>query len=352
MEMFLYFTVSCFVAVVAKQDNMNVLLILTDDLRPEISVYGRRTITPNFERLAARGIVFDFAYSQAPVCHPSRHSFLTGSRPDALNIVTFGDLTNVPWYDNIFTVLSRHNYRGLGIGKLFHNAKFDDKSMFPDDRWDGNWYTYQNNEEGVLNSTTTPDSERPESWFRDYLIATKAIDGLNEFYNNYSRPESVVSNPWLLSVGFKQPHTWYHLPQKYFNLYRDSPIFRELDDEDNVYPKTTPTIGYRCCATMDMTLMENEGKVKSNKIEHLRDVMKISRQGRKELLWGYLGGVSFMDSQMGRLFDELDRLDLWKTTIVIMTSDHGMHVGEKVFSPLFLIVLGLLTVIYRCVLYY
>ncbi len=54
---------------------------MTDDLRPELSVYNRMTYTPNFERLSKKGIVFDYAYSQAPVCMPSRHSFLTGSRP-------------------------------------------------------------------------------------------------------------------------------------------------------------------------------------------------------------------------------------------------------------------------------
>ena len=68
------------------EEKLNILLILTDDLRPELSIYGRKTITPNFKKLASRGVVFDLAYSQAPVCHPSRESLLTGMRPDATNV--------------------------------------------------------------------------------------------------------------------------------------------------------------------------------------------------------------------------------------------------------------------------
>ena len=113
-------------------------------------------------------------------------------------------------------------------------------------------------------------------------------------------------------------------------MYRNSSIFEEMNELDSVYPMSTPTIGYRCCATMTMTLMQNEGRELSENEIPLRDKMKIPKQARKELLWGYLGGVSFMDAQMGRVLDEMDRLDLWKSTIVIMTADHGMSVGEKV----------------------
>ena len=73
------------IASATEQSPMNVLFIVTDDLRPELSIYGRGAYTPNFDRLAAKGIVFDLAYTQYAVCSPSRASFLTGVRPDTQN---------------------------------------------------------------------------------------------------------------------------------------------------------------------------------------------------------------------------------------------------------------------------
>jgi len=167
----LTFYILCFLMIFSTISPMNVLLIVTDDLRPELSIYGRNVHTPSFARLASKGIVFDLAYTQYAVCHPSRASFLTGIlytclfvfvfinigkfqsnqvtihytgvRPDTHNIATFEDATNIPWFDNIFTILTRNGYYTTGVGKLFHQSNYDDLSLFDSGRWDGKWYAYQ-----------------------------------------------------------------------------------------------------------------------------------------------------------------------------------------------------------------
>ena len=97
-------------------------------------------------------------------------------------------------------------------------------------------------EQSFLNSSTTPDAYHEESFFRDHEIATRAIEGLKTLESKIAQGPK---RSWMLSVGFKQPHTWYHMPKKYFDMYRDSEILAELDERDLVYPDNTPSIGYR-----------------------------------------------------------------------------------------------------------
>lgn len=193
-------------------------------------------------------------------------------RPDTHNIATFEDATNIPWFDSLFTVMTRNGYHTMGVGKLFHSAKEDDKSLFDSGRWDGKWYQYQNIEQGYLNSSTTPDAYRPDNFFRDYEIASRGIEG-------FSRLQAKVSNGdkanWFLSIGFKQPHTWYHMPKKYFDLYKDNKIFSRLADVDRFYPNNTPSIGYRCCALERISYMNGEGRLPSTQYEIPRYAMKV-----------------------------------------------------------------------------
>ena len=140
----LLWTAACFVSGKSEPSNAkekpNVLFLMSDDLRPELSIYGRKhVISPNFERLANRGVVFDLAYSQLPVCFPSRHSMLTSMRPDTTGILTWTD-AQLPYLDNLMTVLVRNNYNSAGVGKLFHHPHTH-KSEYTHGRWDGKYET-------------------------------------------------------------------------------------------------------------------------------------------------------------------------------------------------------------------
>ena len=127
------------------------------------------------------------------------------------------------------------------MGKIFHipGGNFS----FPDGSWEGGWYGYQSREYSMLNSSTAPD-DRPEREFRDYIIADEAIKRLKSL-----REESISSNrPFALSIGFKLPHTMYHIPRRYFNMYRHSSFLQDIilnsSNVANSFPKGAPLTKY------------------------------------------------------------------------------------------------------------
>jgi len=137
--LFLQLTLVCIVIVATQRltdvipvkGRPNVLFMMSDDLRTDLSIYGRKhVISPNFERLAKRGVVFDRAYNQLAVCFPSRHSLLTSIRPDSTQIHTWTD-GQLPYLDGLFSVFVRNGYHSTGIGKLFHHPR-NGTSEFPD----------------------------------------------------------------------------------------------------------------------------------------------------------------------------------------------------------------------------
>jgi arylsulfatase A-like enzyme len=98
---------------------MNVLFVVADDMRSQSTVYGKNTATPNMQRLAERGVVFDRAFSQSTVCNPSRTSFMAGRLPDVNQVWNFeraayGEVVALPTY------FRGHGYNVVGAGKLWH----------------------------------------------------------------------------------------------------------------------------------------------------------------------------------------------------------------------------------------
>ena len=185
-----------------------------------------------------------------------------------------------------------------------------------------------------MNSSTTPDDNYPEEDFRDHIIASYAIDKIKEL----DKKSKISGKPFLLSIGFKQPHTQYHLPRKYFDMYRENAFLRRfLSPQVNTsyyqFPSGSSRLNYRCCDRMKFWPMVNEGRRKSSRtlegFQFLYGAMKFPPQAVMELQWGYLGGISFLDAMLGRILDTLEELKLWDNTLIVFTSDHGMHVGEK-----------------------
>jgi len=306
----------------------NLLFIMADDLRPDLPSYGRNhVIAPNFDRLSKRSMTFDRAYNQLPVCFPSRHSILTGLRPDTTGILTWTD-AQMPYLDSLMSILVRNQYYSAGYGKLFHHPH-NKSAEYPDGRWDGSWYRYQNEETKFLNSSTMPDHVRSEEEFRDYEIATYAIDKMKML----SRSSKKTGRPFLLTVGFKLPHTQYHIPSSYVDLYRNSPFIRALavsNDSDYAFPRGTPRMNYRCCASNYVRYMQADGREASQSFsQRLYGLMEFPARARVELALGYLAGITFLDKQLGRVLDALEALGEADDTVIVFTSDHGMHVGEK-----------------------
>jgi iduronate 2-sulfatase len=279
-------------------------------------------ITPNFERLAKRSVIFDFVYSQVSVCNPSRDSLLTGLRPDTVGTYNFQH--SHKGHMLLPIQLARLHYNTAGIGKILHFGCNNPK-IWTFDRWDDNWYTYQDYERRFLNSSVTPDQWRPIDWFRDYKFVNRTIVTLKKLVKK--------KNYFMLAMGFKLPHLTLHVPFKYYQLYDNDKTRNswKLSKEELTFPASSPFISYRCCNEKRFEFILRNGSAKSIKSIPIGDVQSptIVPEMHNELMMGYSAAVSFVDAQLGRILDVIDELELWNNLTVVLTADHGMHNGEK-----------------------
>ncbi len=318
----------------------NILFIPVDDLRPELGCYGNQKIkTPNIDRLAKSGVVFSRAYCQQAVCNPSRASLLTGLRPDSLQV---WDLVqpfrkNLPNAITLPQYFKLNGYTTVGLGKAFHNIfpdsvswteelhvdgfPFDPDAIYTDepnlsliaakkakyiankvDRRDmyGIWYIKAN----AMEVSTANDDQN-----YDGAQTTMAIEKLQQLAKN--------EDPFFLSIGYYKPHLPFTAPKKYWDLYKEE----DLPIATNPFvPKNAPTFA-----------IHGDLELRSYDDQHdlpLPVDAPLSPEKQRALIHGYYASVSYMDAQIGRLLDELDRLDLTKNTIIVLWGDHGWKLGE------------------------
>lgn len=301
----------------ADTPRLNVLHVVSDDLCARLSCYGDPLVkSPNIDRLAGRGVRFDKAYCQFPLCNPSRASFMTGLRPDTTKV--YENATqfrkNVPDAVSIPQTFSRAGYFAARVGKLYHygvpgqigtdglddppswqqvvNPKGHDKEV--EDRI----FTLKRNAQGV------PQFGGTLSWLADEGEDAAQTDGIGAT-EAIKFLEAHRAEPFYLAVGFFRPHTPYVAPKKYFDLYPLESI--ELptspDNLRDLFPK------------LALNIKPEE--------EAMTD------EQRKQAIQAYSAATTFMDAQVGRVLDALDRLKLAEKTIVVFHSDHGYHLGEK-----------------------
>ncbi|QDU61901.1 Choline-sulfatase [Planctomycetes bacterium Pan216] len=298
----------------AGEPEWNVLFVAADDLgnvlgksRPE----GLRT--PNLDRLAKRGTFFERAYCQIPLCNPSRASVMTGLRPDATTVYDLDRHFRDQLRDAVTLpqLFRQHGWFAARVGKIYHydvprgigTNGLDDKPS-----WDlvvnpkGRDVT---EEAKITNPTPHKPVSAAMSWLAaggsddeqtDGMIATEAIRLL----------ENLADRPFFLGVGFFRPHTPYVAPKKYFNMYPlESIRLPDIpsDDRDDIpqaaIPHNIPKPNYG-----------------------------LPDEDLRKSLQAYYASVSFLDAQIGRVLDAVDRLGLRERTIVVFWSDHGYHLGE------------------------
>jgi arylsulfatase A-like enzyme len=304
----------------------NILFIAVDDLRPELGCYGKSYIkSPNIDRLAGRGMVFNRAYCQQAVCSPSRSSLMTGMRPDTTKVWDLNTHFRVALPD-VVTLgqhFKQHGYFVQGMGKIYHGG-FDDAPT-----WSVAWQTpkaapYALPENLALNQRQyegEPDAdarrksgknsrgpafegaEVPDDTFTDGKVAELAVVTLRELSQ---KPE-----PFFLAVGFIKPHLPFVSPRKYWDLYDPDKI--QLAP-NSFRPKDAPEY-----AILPGGELRNYHGIPSGSIPD-----NLARQ----LKHGYFAAISYTDAQVGRVLDELDRLDLASNTVVILWGDHGWKLGE------------------------
>ena len=286
----------------------NVLFIAADDLRMNLGCFGDPIArTPHLDRLSRQGMRFERAYCQQALCNPSRSSLLTGFRPDTLRIwnlpthfrETLPDVVTLPQY------FKQHGYFTQNVGKIFHNwrTKIEGDPV--------SWsvpavlhFATHGSDAAVVEGAVPPNTatasgaearDLPDEAYFDGRIAAIAIKALR---NLRDRPE-----PFFLAVGFWKPHTPFNAPKRYWDLYR-------REDIPPVRNPAAPTGGPAIA------------------LHNTNEGMGRDRTAAQELRHGYYAGTSYMDAQVGKVLDELDRLGLRENTVIVFWSDHGFQLGE------------------------
>jgi uncharacterized sulfatase len=291
----------------------NVLLIASDDLNTTLGAFGNDFVkTPNLVRLTRRGVRFDRAYCQFPLCNPSRSSFLTGLRPDRTKVIDnaakFRDVDpNIVTLPQLF---KKNGYFVARVGKLFHygvpgqigTSGLDDPAS-----WDKVVNPRGRDKDDEPKITSLKPGKREFGATPSWLAA----DGTDEEQTDGKGATAAIKlleenkdRPFFLGVGFYRPHTPYVAPRKYFDMYPFDRILtaqNPVGDRDDIPPAAL-----------------------TNRAEER--AMTDSQQ--REAIRAYDASVTFMDAQVGRLLDALDRLKLADRTIVVFLSDHGYLLGE------------------------
>lgn len=306
----------------------NVLFISADDLRPELGAYGVKEIkTPNVDKIAARGTRFDRAYAQFPVCNPSRASLLTGKYPTENGVMNNNDYFRRK--DPSIVTLPQHfknnGYVTLRSGKIFHGG-IDD----PDSWTEGGEPPDPNiTERGNPNfrPSPTPQAVDPDdaAQNRGSGIGNPAsdriivLDGDGESHGDYKAATRAVNfiekykdKPFFLAVGFVKPHSPPTAPKKFFDLYDVNKIPLPVDFGST--PKALAGAPPISIASRNTDLFIGRDSPED-----------LSREMKR----AYWASTSFMDAQVGRVMEALEKNGLKDNTIVVFWGDHGYHLGEK-----------------------
>lgn len=321
---------------------LNVLFIAVDDLRPELGCYGHPVIqSPHIDRLASRGMIFNRSYCQQAVCNSSRASLMTGLRPETIKVYELSthfrdmkpDAVTIPEH------FKAHGYYTQRFGKIFHTAhgNRDDAQSWSEPTPPRPKRTdraapkpaapkpaarkpeqprkpaaaaqkpaapARNAQKGPDHSNDLPyeapdvaDSDLP-----DGQIADQAIETLRK----------VKDKPFFLAVGFLKPHLPFIAPRRYWDLY--SPEQIELAPNP-FHPKNAP-------------LYANNDAAELRRYKGMPKTGLIPDDEARRLKHGYYACVSYVDAQVGRLLDELDKLGLRDNTVIILWGDHGWQLGE------------------------
>lgn len=301
----------------ARGTKPNFLFIAIDDLNDWVGCLGGhpQAKTPHMDALAKRGTLFVNAHIQSPLCNPSRSSMLTGLRPSTTGIYGLAPgIRDVEALKNHVTLpqtFTGAGYHTFTCGKIYHDGSIKPKDQ---PREFQKWGERGPPPLPPVKFVNTPNPMRAVDWGifperdedqGDWKIATAAVEAIR------SAPED---RPFFIAAGFRYPHVPCFASQKWFDLYPEDTLRLAPVKEDD--RADTPLFSW----FLHWTLPEP-------RLSWLRE-----NNQWKNLTRSYLACTSFMDSQIGRVCAALKDSGREKDTIVVLWSDHGWHIGEKLIS--------------------
>ncbi|MCP5085722.1 MAG: sulfatase [Rhodobacteraceae bacterium] len=301
----------------SSKDVQNILFLSIEDLNDWIEPLGGHpdTKTPNINRLAERGMVFESAYAPAPACSPSRTATLFGQNPWETGVYA----NNHKWHDYYpsgkrRSLVGRFRDAGFetrGAGKVFHGAprEFD----FAD------WTHFEQRKIGKfkpISKTRQSGKAGRNSDFGPTTNGEDQFDALNtEWMVDQIKP-GATGQFWAL--GLYRPHLPFIVPQVFFDQFEG-----EVADP--------PGLGLNRFDARNTSLLDplpKPGQLLSNQNRAFRD--QLQRHGEyKDFLKAYLASIAYADNLLGQVLDRMDETGLWDNTLVVLWSDHGWQLGEK-----------------------
>ncbi len=321
----------------AQAERPNVLLILVDDLKPALGCYGDTAAkTPNIDRLAARGMRFDLAYCNQAVCAPSRFTLMLGSHSTSTGLYGLGSSLRklVPSAMTMPQHFARHGgYRTESIGKVFHvgHGNEGDPSSFSVPPFKDKVIEYLDPESTEGGQLTREEAlftnqkldqikslprgaafESPDVKDDDYAdgrVATETIERLQAAQQRSKHD----GTPFFIAAGFVRPHLPFSAPKKYWDMHDPQKLSMPTIEE---HPSGSPKAAHK-----------RGGEIAAYKPVPEGDAT-FSPELKRQLIHGYYASTSFVDAQIGKVIDELDRLRLAENTIIVLWGDHGFHLGD------------------------
>ena len=302
-------------SLVGAEARRNVLFIAVDDLNTRIGCFGDPVVkTPNVDRLAKRGVLFKRAYCQYPLCNPSRVSLMTGLRPDTTRIYDLATdfRSTVPDAVTLPQLFRKSGYFVARVGKIFHyGVPREIGTSGKDDvaSWDViyNPIGRDKTEQDKIHLLTTGGYTNTIGFSMSWLD----MDGPDEDQTDAKGVSETIrllerhkDEPFFIAMGFFRPHVPFIAPKKYFDMYPPETI--TLPKRDRESEKLIPPV--------------------ARKIRP--DDYGLSEKDLKDCVRAYYASVSFMDAQLGRLLDAVERLGLSENTLIVFWSDHGFLLGE------------------------
>jgi arylsulfatase A-like enzyme len=335
----LLFALLCGSALAGAASKPNVLFVIVDDLNCRVGCYGDPVAkTPHLDRLAARGVRFDRAYCNFPLCNPSRSSVLSGLFP-----ATTGVLDNKTWlvppqgHPTLPQHFQEHGYARAEFGKVWHepgnNGQIDPANP-PAPRSKTPWFTPAQRAEQQRTQPAFWTIPRNYDHYRYDPPTPEMVEALRSSANVFGpvpvgkgTPDITIADeairflknhdastqPFFLAVGFQKPHVPLKAPQEYFDLYEPEalPLPPDFASEP-----TLPTGADPRNARRNLDLYAGRS---------------FTTAEARSALHAYYACVGYMDAQLGRVLDALDAIGQADNTLIVLWGDHGWHLSEKGF---------------------